>query len=132
MTRISVELEVPFHDVDAVHVVWHGHYFKYFEIARTALFRSCELDIEDLLRLGCKMLVVEAKCRYSFPLRYGDKFSVTARFAEIEHRIRVVYEIQNLTHDCRTARAHTTLVTVDLGGTRLASTPDLVRQRLSV
>ena len=30
MTRsvVSVELEVPFHDVDSLHIVWHGHYYK--------------------------------------------------------------------------------------------------------
>ena len=25
---------MPFHDVDALHVVWHGHYYKYLELAR--------------------------------------------------------------------------------------------------
>ena len=26
----SVELEVPFHDVDMMEVAWHGHYVRYF------------------------------------------------------------------------------------------------------
>lgn len=130
MKRVSIELEVPFHDVDAAHIVWHGHYYKYFELARTALFRSCDLDIDDVLRLGYKMLVVESKCRYSFPLRYGDRFSVAAWFAEVEHRIWVAYEIQNLTHDRRTARAHTTLVTLDSNNVLCESTPNDVRQKL--
>ena len=30
----SVEITVPFHDVDMMEVVWHGHYTKYFEVAR--------------------------------------------------------------------------------------------------
>ena len=33
----SVEIEIPFHDVDMMEVAWHGHYVKYFEIARCAL-----------------------------------------------------------------------------------------------
>ena len=37
--QASVELEVPFHDVDVMHVAWHGHYVKYFELARCALLR---------------------------------------------------------------------------------------------
>jgi acyl-CoA thioester hydrolase len=28
---------VPFFDVDTMHVVWHGHYVKYLEVARCAL-----------------------------------------------------------------------------------------------
>ena len=27
----SATVEVPFHDVDAMNVCWHGHYLKYFE-----------------------------------------------------------------------------------------------------
>ena len=33
----DVMIEVPFHDVDTMNVVWHGHYLKYFEIARCKL-----------------------------------------------------------------------------------------------
>ena len=33
----SAQVEVPFHDVDAMDVCWHGHYLKYFEIGRAAL-----------------------------------------------------------------------------------------------
>jgi acyl-CoA thioester hydrolase len=33
--KTRVELDVPFHDVDLQRVVWHGHYYKYFEVART-------------------------------------------------------------------------------------------------
>lgn len=36
----EVELTVPFHDVDMMGVVWHGNYFRYFEIAREALLNQ--------------------------------------------------------------------------------------------
>ena len=42
--EVRVQLEVPFHDVDRLGVVWHGHYFKYFELARTRLLRAIGLD----------------------------------------------------------------------------------------
>lgn len=31
---VDVDLTIPFHDVDVMGVVWHGNYFRYFEIAR--------------------------------------------------------------------------------------------------
>ena len=37
LREIGVELEVPFHDIDGLGIVWHGNYFKYFELARTEL-----------------------------------------------------------------------------------------------
>ena len=33
MMHADVIIEVPFHDVDTMDVVWHGHYLKYFEIS---------------------------------------------------------------------------------------------------
>jgi len=64
---LSIDLEVPFHDVDGLQVVWHGHYLKYFELARTALMRSRHLDVQDLTALGYRQLVVETQCRHTFP-----------------------------------------------------------------
>jgi len=29
--QADVIIEIPFHDVDTMNVVWHGHYLKYFE-----------------------------------------------------------------------------------------------------
>ena len=36
----DIRMEVPFHDIDILGIVWHGHYNKYFELARTALYRT--------------------------------------------------------------------------------------------
>src|SRR5690606_75173 len=74
----SVELEVPFHDVDALRIVWHGHYLKYFEIARTALLRARGLDAGDLVGARYQLVVVESHCRHGAPLRYGDRIRVSA------------------------------------------------------
>ena len=32
--HVDTEILVPFFDVDTMHVVWHGHYVKYLEVAR--------------------------------------------------------------------------------------------------
>ena len=44
-----MELDVPFHHVDALGIVWHGHYPKYFEAAGMALLRKLALDGGDLI-----------------------------------------------------------------------------------
>jgi len=48
----EVIIEVPFHDVDAMEVAWHGHYVKYLEIARTAMMRKIGLDFPQLRDSG--------------------------------------------------------------------------------
>ena len=127
---VSVELEVPFHDVDSIGVVWHGHYYKYLEIARTALFRSCALDAPDFLAMGLGLVVIETFCRHMHPLRYGDRIRVDTWFKDVENRLCVGYEIIKISSGKRVARGQTKLVTVDASGNLLLETPTTIRQRI--
>ena len=127
---VDIELEVPFHDVDALRIVWHGHYYKYLELARTALMRSRALDAHHFSELGFGLVMMETRCRHTAPLRYGDRFRVRAWFQDVEHRIHIAYEIQNLTTGKRAARARTVLVTTDAGGGLLLVTPSSVLEKL--
>ena len=125
----EVILEVPFHDVDMLHVVWHGHYYKYFEIARSALFQQCACDVPVLRELGYYMVVSDSTCRYINPLRYGMKFRVQATVVEVEHRLKIEYQITDMAGK-RIARGSTTHVTVDgrTGALRFITPPEIVRQ----
>ena len=123
-------MDVPFYDVDGLGVVWHGNYLKYFDVCRTALLRAHNLEVAGLCALNYRMMVIEAHCRYIYPLRYADRFSVTGYFTEIQNRIRIGFLAWNLTHDRRTAKAHTTLVTLDGDGTMLWETPKSIRDRI--
>ena len=127
---LGVDFEVPFHDVDAMHIVWHGHYLKYFEIARTAFMRARGLDVERVIGLGFRQLVIESHIRHSFPLRYGERFRVYVWVGEASERVRFSFQIWNLTQDRRSARGETVLVTTDAGGTLLLETPDAIRSCL--
>lgn len=133
----SIELDVPFHDVDAGRRVWHGHYYRYFELARTALLRASDLDIGDSSPLGTgaggkgyEFVVIESRCRHAAPLRYGDRFRVSAWFRDHERRVMIGYEIWNLTTETRSARGHTALVTLDATGGLLQKTPDEILKRI--
>jgi len=126
----SVDFEIPFHDVDALQIVWHGHYYKYFEMARTALLRSCKLDGPEVRELGHGMLVIESRCRHVSPLAYGDQIRITAWLADVVHRVHIRYEIQNLTQARRAARGHTMLVATTRRGEMLHRTPRGILDRL--
>lgn len=126
----SVEFEVPFHDVDALQVVWFGNYYKYLDVARTELFRNVKLDSGDFAALGCGLFVIESACRYVSPLRYGDRVRVTAWLTDVRYRLAVSYEIENLSAGRRAARGQTVLVTTTLAGEMNLRTPRAVLERL--
>jgi acyl-CoA thioester hydrolase len=120
---VSVELSVPFHDCDPLFVVWHGRYFEYMEVARSALFKRHSLDVDDVRTLGYRMYVTDARCRYLYPLTYNDRLRVTARFSAVTPLLRVSYEVVNLTAARKSARAMTAMATTDASGKLLTETP---------
>lgn len=130
LRETSVEFEVPFHDVDVMGVVWHGHYYKYLEAARTQLLRSCGLDAGDMIGPRYGFFVIESKCRHTYPLHYGDRARVTAWVKDFSHRIFIAYEVGNLSRKRRAARAHTVLATLDLERNLLLETPHEIQRRL--
>ncbi|MHB8418417.1 MAG: acyl-CoA thioesterase [Myxococcales bacterium] len=127
---VDVDLEVPFYDVDSFQIVWHGNYYKYAEIGRTALLRSRGLDMVELKRTGHGTVVIETSCRHSYPLRYGDRFRVRSWFEDVEHRVNIGFEILNLTSDRRAAHGHAILASTDAEGRLLLVTPEALVQRL--
>ena len=51
LASATVELEIPFHDIDLMEIAWHGHYAKYLEIARGALLNTIDYNVKEMLSL---------------------------------------------------------------------------------
>jgi acyl-CoA thioester hydrolase len=116
----EVVIEVPFHDVDAMGVVWHGHYLKYFEIARTAMLRKIGLDVPQLRDSGFGWFVAECHIKYIAPLAYGSRICVKATLLEYEFRVKVGYLITDQETGRRLNKAWTTHLAVDIETGNLA------------
>jgi acyl-CoA thioester hydrolase len=75
---------IPFHDVDLMNIVWHGHYYKYFELARTVLMQALGLDWPVIKDLGYAMPIVSASAEYRKALTYGLEVSLEAAIKETQ------------------------------------------------
>lgn len=90
----KARLTIPFHDIDVMNIAWHGHYLKYFEIGRTALMQSLQLDWPDLKKEGIVMPVVEAHANYRRAIAYGQELWVEATIEEYEYpELKVNYRL---------------------------------------
>ena len=78
MRSASVEIEIPFHDVDLVGIAWHGHYAKYFELARCALLDSFDYGYDKMFESGYAWPVIDMHIRYAQACEFGQKIRVTA------------------------------------------------------
>ena len=93
----EITFEVPFHDIDIMNVAWHGHYLKYFELARTRLMQGLNLDWPDLRDMGYAMPVTRVNVKFKHSLRYHEKYRVRATIEEHDHPALVVhYEVLSM------------------------------------
>ena len=94
MFKATVKHLIPFHDIDIMHIVWHGNYFKYFEQGRTALMQSVGLDWPYLKELGIAMPIVDATAKYRKALTYNESIWISASIKEyIYPALEIYYEI---------------------------------------
>lgn len=115
----EIIVDVPFHDVDAMEVVWHGHYVKYFEHARTELLRQIDYDYPQMRISGYAWPVVECYLKYVRPARYGNRLKVRAELREYENRLKIAYEIRDTARDERLTKGYTVQVAVCIGNGEL-------------
>ena len=98
----DIDLDVSFHDVDMVGVVWHGHYLRYLEDARWALMNQLGYGLDRMIASGFAWPIVELQTKYVSPARFGDRLRVRASLVEWENRMAVNYLVSRP----RRRRAH--------------------------
>jgi len=83
-----------FGEVDAMAVVWHGHYAAFFEEASTELRRMSGLGYDDFFNAGIYAPIVQLHVDYFQSLELDELFTVKATMLWTEAaRINIEYEI---------------------------------------
>jgi len=90
----SFQRRARFGEVDAMAVMWHGHYATLFEEASTELRRMSGLGYEDFFTAGVYAPIVQLHVDYFSSLLLDELFTVTATMLWAEAaRINIEYEI---------------------------------------
>ncbi len=110
----EVEIEIPFFDVDLMEIVWHGHYVKYFEIARCALLEKIDYGYMQMRESGYTWPVIDIRLRYAKPARFEQKIIVYADISEWENRLKINYKIVDKQTGARLTRGYTYQVAVEI------------------
>ncbi len=92
----ATQVRVRFQEVDALQVVWHGHYLTYFEEGRNAFGDAYGLGYQDLFKAGFTAPVVHIEIDYAAPARFGDVLQVRARlYPDLGARLNFTYLISD-------------------------------------
>ena len=91
----EIKLSVPFHDLDPLHMVWHGNYLKYFDMARSELFTGSGVDLFDYFKKTNYLFpITKTATKHIVSLRYRDEFTCTATCVEAQYKIVIDFTIR--------------------------------------
>jgi acyl-CoA thioester hydrolase len=95
MMSYEFTMRVPFHDLDPLQIVWHGNYFKYFDVARFGLFKQAGVDLyRYFVNQQIIFPVTRSSIKHIVPLRFDDEIFCKATVTEAVYKIALDFEIR--------------------------------------
>ena len=110
MQSVEFNYRIPFHDVDSMNIVWHGHYVRYIELARCQLLESIDYTYSKMFDSGYAWPVVDMRIKYIKPIVYDQEIIIVTSIKEYEFRLKLTYEIR----DVKTGKKHTSAYTIQV------------------
>ncbi len=72
----KTEYRVIYGDTDAMGIVYHANYFRWFEIGRSEMFRFLGVPYKTIETKGFMLPVSEVHCKFISPIRYDDLVTI--------------------------------------------------------
>lgn len=130
---VETDLQIPFHDVDMMEIVWHGHYAKYFEIARCVLLDQIDYNYGAMRDSGYAWPIIDLRIRYVKPAAFGQNVTVKAEIVEWENRLKINYLITDQCTGARLVKGHTIQVAVNMERKEMClESPAVLLEKLGV
>lgn len=94
MKRNQVNVRVIYADTDAMGIVYHTNYIKWFEIGRTELLRGVGLVYAKMEAQGYNLPLTEVYCNYLYPAQYDQIIVVETELEYLKRAsMKFVYTI---------------------------------------
>jgi acyl-CoA thioester hydrolase len=124
-------ISVRFNEVDALHIVWHGHYLNYFEEGRRALGRRLGIDYPVFMERRIAIPVIHAEINFLAPAHLPDTLVIHTRLLKSESaRLDFDYEIRRIADAALLATGNTSQVFTTPAGGLILNWPPFMLERL--
>ncbi len=96
MKRSPVKIRAIYADTDAMGIVYHTNYIRWFEVGRTELFRDMGILYTEVEAAGFNLPLTKVYCHYLLPTRYDDLVFVETEIAYLKRAsMKFVYTIRD-------------------------------------
>lgn len=90
---IEQDINIRFSDTDAMGVVWHGNYIKFFEDGREAFGDKYNLRYLDIYGNGYFTPIVKTEINHKASIAYGDTVKMITRYIP-QRAAKMVFEYE--------------------------------------
>lgn len=95
MLETVSHIRVRYAETDRMDVVYHSHYFVWFETARIRLLDQMGIPYSQLESQGYHIPVLAASAEYNLPARFDDRLEIHLRMNEKPRaRFNFLYEVR--------------------------------------
>ena len=122
----SMPIKLYFEDTDALGIIYHANYIKYFERARTDWLRAAGMHHGVLMAQGIGFVIRSADIEWLKPLTIDAQVEATAQVVHLG-RSSIVLEQTVVREDEVVCRARVLMVCVSITDKRPVSVPENVR-----
>lgn len=135
MSEVSatIVVSVPFYDVDAMQVAWHGHYVKYMEQARCHLLDLLDYNYQQMQASGYVWPVVDLRIKYIKPLLFKQQVKIKVSLVESDYGMAMKFVFYDQDSGKRLTKAYSkqVAVAVDSGEMSLLS-PPILQEKIAI
>ena len=124
---VTLDCTVPFYDLDAIQMVWHGNYVKYMENAREAFGAKYGLEYLHIFNSGYTAPMVDMHIKYRNSARIGDILKIKITYVPTKAaKLVFQYIITRPKDNAVIIEADTTQLFVSRSGVFELSNPDFI------
>ncbi len=78
------KVRVIYADTDAMGIVYHTNYIRWFELGRSELMRQLGVAYTELEKLGLNLPLTKVSCHYLAPAKYDQQVMIETKFDYIK------------------------------------------------
>ena len=103
---LTVNYRVNFYDTDAMMVVHHANYIRWFEIGRVEYLRSIGITLDDMMADGYVFPITEVDAKYHAPGRFDDELTIETTATALT-KAKMVFAYRIMRGDTLLVTGHT-------------------------
>ena len=129
MDRTPVKIRVIYADTDAMGIVYHTNYIRWFEVGRTELFRDMGILYTEVEAAGFNLPLTQVYCHYHLPTHYDDLIIVETEIAyQKRASMKFAYLIWDEKREILLTEGYTVHACTDRGG-KIIRIPTMIAEK---